>query len=75
MPKDPQRPKPGWFLDISFDSTGSTLYAWGNRDIYGVLFAYEFAATSGQMSLVFEGKYAVRRPLLALKGPTQLTYN
>lgn len=61
MPRDPERPKSGRFLDISFDGTGTTLYAWGNRDIYGVLFAYELSATAEKFDLVFEGKYAVSK--------------
>lgn len=62
MPEDTARPRPGSFLEVSFDSSGTMLYAWGHRDIYGVLFVYEFTEGGGPSSLIFDGKYVVRRP-------------
>lgn len=51
----------GKFLDVVFDSSGSTLYAWGNQDLYGVLFAYEFEESGrGVGEEIFGGKYYVR---------------
>lgn len=51
----------GKFLDVVFDSSGSTLYAWGNQDLYGVLFAYEFEESShGVGEEIFRGKYMVK---------------
>lgn len=52
----------GKFVDIAFDSSGSTLYAWGNQDLYGVLCAYEFEKEGGgHGEEVFQAKYRVKQ--------------
>lgn len=49
------------FLGVSFDVSGSILYAWGNQDtIYGALFAYEFTKETDPDIPIFDGKYQVR---------------
>lgn len=51
------------FLSVSFDDSGSILYAWGNQDaIYGALFAYEFTKETDPEIPIFDGKYQVRTP-------------
>lgn len=50
----------GKFVDISFDYLGSTLYAWGNQDLFGVLCAYEFGE-HGVGEEIFRGKYKVQQ--------------
>ncbi|ROW10377.1 hypothetical protein VMCG_02143 [Cytospora schulzeri] len=46
------------FLGISFDDSGSFLYAWGNQDtIYGALFVYEFTKEIDPEVPTFDGKY------------------
>lgn len=56
------------FLGVSFDDSGSILYAWGNLDtIYGALFAYEFTRETEPEIPVFDGKYQVcRTPEISL---------
>jgi len=52
----------GKFVDIAFDSSGSTLYAWGNQYLYGVLFAYEFEKGGhGIGEEIFRGKFKVKQ--------------
>lgn len=52
----------GKFVDVAFDSHGSTLYAWGNQDLYGVLCAYELEKDShGVGEEIFRGKYKVKQ--------------
>lgn len=59
----------GKFVDVVFDSSGSTLYAWGNQDLYGVLFAYEFEESGrGVGEEIFRGKYKVKRERLPYPG-------
>ncbi|KAG8158386.1 hypothetical protein KVR01_011508 [Diaporthe batatas] len=48
----------GKFVDISFDDSGSVLYAWGHQNIYGVLFAYKFEQGGhGVYEEIFRGKF------------------
>ncbi|KAK2599546.1 hypothetical protein N8I77_011291 [Diaporthe amygdali] len=47
----------GKFVDIAFDDSGSTLYAWGNQELYGVLCAYSFEGAHGHSKEVFRARY------------------
>lgn len=76
MPEDAARPeRRGSFLEVSFDSSGTMLYAWGHRDIYGVLFVYELKERGGPADLIFEGRYRVGRPIPTYLGKPRIVDN
>lgn len=56
----------GKFVDITFDDLGSTLYAWGNQELYGVLCAYSFEGAHGHGKEVFRARYKVQQELSLL---------
>lgn len=52
----------GKFVDIAFDFSGLKLYAWGNQDLYGALYAYEFRKDNhGIGEEIFQGRYKVKQ--------------
>ncbi|KAJ4393221.1 hypothetical protein N0V93_002429 [Gnomoniopsis smithogilvyi] len=63
------------FLTLNFDDSGEVLYAWGNRHIHGVLFAYVFAngitLHSPCIERKFEEDYSERRHKCLVPIPSQ----
>lgn len=61
IPMDHFHGKLSQFLTFNFDDSGTVLYAWANRHIHGVLFAYKFTDGLIQSPDIIERKFKVRQ--------------